>query len=147
MNFTIEKIEDILDDLKELSKLHYKEVAPYDDISLNVNWERCIKLNKMGILKVYGVRKNTHLIGYSTFFINYSIEYSSSLQANLNNIFIHSDHRGQGLDFISWCDEQLREEGVQVVYHHVKVKNDYGIILEKLGYQKMNIEYSKRLDK
>ncbi len=145
--YTIEKFADIQDDLEVLSKLHYDEVAPYNDIPLNVNWERFIKLNEMDVLKCYGARKNTKLVGYALFFINYSMEYSSSLQASLNNIFIHPDFRGEGLDFISWCDEQLKGIGVQVVYHHVKVKKNYGKALERLGYEKMNIDYSKRLDR
>lgn len=147
MIFTIEKFSDNVETLKELSQLHYKEVAPYDDIPLNVQWARFIKLNELDVLKMYGVRKDTKLVGYALFFIQDSLEYSPSLQASLNNIFIHPDFRGRGLDFISWCDEQLKEEGVQVVYHHVKVKNDYGVALEKIGYKKMNIDYSKRLDK
>jgi len=147
MNFTTEKIEDNIEALSKLSKIHYKEVAPYDDIPLNVNWGILINLCKSEVLKFYGLRHEGELIGYCTFFINYSIEYSSSLQASLSNIFIHPDHRGQGLKFISWCDEQLNNLGVQVVYHHVKAKNDYGKLLKRLGYERMNIEYSKRLDK
>ena len=146
MVYTTEKFKDNIAFFAELSKMHYEEVAPYSDIALNVNWNQFIKLEEVGVLKTYGIRENDFLVGYALFFVNYSMEYSDSLQASMNNIFIHPDHRGQGLDFIQWCDEQLKEEGVQVVYHHVKVKNDYGKLLNKLGYEKMNVEYSKRLD-
>lgn len=146
MIYTVEKFEDNVEELKELSILHYDEVAPYDDIELKVNWNKLINVEKNGALRFYTVRVSGQLIGYGIYFVGYSIEYSLSLQASMSNIFIHPDFRGQGLDFISWCDEQLKEEGVQVVYHHVKVKKDYGKMLERLGYEKMNIDYSRRLD-
>lgn len=147
MIFTTELFKNNILELDRLSKLHYKEVAPYSDIELKVNWENYLKLEQAGVLKTYGIRKDKKLIGYAIFFVSPSLEYSDSLQATMNNIFIHPDHRGQGLDFISFCDEQLKNIGVQVVYHHVKVKKDYGKMLERLGYEKMNIDYSKRLDK
>ena len=93
------------------------------------------------------MKEDGKVIGYAFFITAYSIEYMESYQASLNNIFIHPDKRGRGAKFISWCDQQLKDFGVQVVYHHVKAKNDYGLLLKRLGYDIMNIEYSKRLDK
>lgn len=145
--YTIEKLTTIIGELKELSKLHYDEVAPYDDIPLNVNWEKLAILESCGVLKVYTMREDDVLIGYALFFVGFSIEYSDSLQATLSNIFIHPGYRGIGTRFIRWCDNQLKMLGVQVVSHHVKAKNDYGVLLKRLGYAIMNIEYSKRLDK
>lgn len=147
MIYTIEKFEDNVELIKELSAMHYNEAAPYTDIPLNVNWEKFKALERMGYLKFYVAKEEEKVIGYAIFSVNYSLEYSLSLQATLSNIFIHPDHRGQGGAFISWCDDQLRDLGVQVVYHHVKAKNDYGKLLKRLGYEKMNIDYSKRLDK
>lgn len=146
-NFTTSKLADHISELKELSKLHYDEVAPYDDIPLNIHWERLLLLEHHGILKFYTMEKSEKLVGYAIFTVSTSIEYQDSIQASLSNIFIHPDHRGRGGRFISWCDEQLAKLNVQVVYHHVKSKNDYGVLLKRLGYDIMNIEYSKRLDK
>lgn len=147
ITYTIEKVKDNLEMIDKLSKLHYDEVAPYDDIPLNVNWKKYLRLEECGILKLYIARKDNSVIGYAVFFVMSNIDYQKSLQASLSNIFIHPKHRGRGASFILWCDDQLRELGVQVVYHHVKNKNDYGILLKRLGYERMNIEYSKRLDK
>lgn len=145
--YTIENISDYIDELTELSKIHYKEVAPYDDIPLNVDWDRLIMLDNHGVLKFYLMKKAGKLIGYAMFIVGPSMEYKTSIQASLTNIFIHPDHRGRGGKFILWCDAQLKKCQVQVVYHHVKFKNDYGLLLDRLGYVIMNIEYSKRLDK
>lgn len=148
MIFTTEKLKHNLKSIETLSVLHYKEVAPYDDIPLNVNWQELLNLEDMGYLKLYCISTDDNkLVGYASFIVSPSIEYSSSLQASLNNIFIHPNYRGRGGQFISYCDNQLENLGVQVVYHHVKAKNDYGSLLKRNGYDIMNIEYSKRLDK
>ena len=147
ITYTTENVEENLSALKMLAKLHYKEVAPYDDIPLDVNWGRLIRLEKAGILKFYAMKDGAIILGYAMFTVGTSTEYQTSLQASLTNIFIHPQWRGRGFRFISWCDAQLKNLGVQVVYHHVKSKNDYGVLLKRLGYDIMNIEYSKRLDK
>ena len=146
--YTDDKLSKHLDEMKVIVKLHYKESRPYEDIPLEVNWKMLIKLNDMGVLKFYTMKEPLgKLIGYATFMLHNPMEYSSSLQASMTNIFLHPNHRGNGGEFISWCDEQLKKQGVQVVYHHVKAKNDYGVLLKRLGYDIMNLEYSKRLDK
>ena len=145
--YTVEKLKNNLEDVDKLSKLHYMESCPYDDIPLRVDWNKFLRLEKLDILKMFVMRKNTELVGYAFFTVIESLEYSTSLQASLSNIYIHQDHRGNGGAFILWCDEQLRDMKVQVVYHHVKAKNDYGVLLKRLGYDIMNIEYAKRLDK
>jgi len=147
ITYTIEKLSDNIAELNELSKLHYLEVCPYDDIPLNVNWDILVTLEERGFLKLFLAKKDEKIVGYAIFTMSYSIEYKDSFQASMNNIFIHPDERGFGHRFISWCDEQLKAYDVQVVYHHVKAKNDYGVLLKRLGYAIMNIEYSKRLDK
>ena len=145
--FTVDTLDENLEEMKEIAELHYKESCPYDDIPLNVNWERLLQMERFKILRFYSMKKENKLIGYAMFTVAPSIEYSDSLTGSMSNIFIHPDHRGTGGKFITWCDEQLKKLGVQVVYHHVKAKNDYGNLLKRLGYVTMNIEYSKRLDK
>lgn len=149
IHFTIERLSDVdLQALQDLTRLHYHELCPYNDIPLSVDMYRLLRLEKVGILKFFTVRDSiSKLVGYAIFNVATSTEYSTSLQASMQNIFIHPDYRGQGGKFISWCDEQLKEMGVQVVYHHTKVKKDYGVLLKRLGYESMNIVYAKRLDK
>jgi hypothetical protein len=48
--------------------------------------------------------------------------------------------------FIKWCDEQLRAEGVAVVYHHIKAAHNFGPMLERFGYELVDLIYSRRLN-
>lgn len=147
MKYTIEKLEDYIEDIKELSQLHYKESHPYKDIPLNASWDKFLALNSAGYLYVFIAKESDKLIGYAFYFLGHSLEYSDYKFATLSNIFIHPDNRGTGTRFILWCEKELKKMGADIVTHHVKAKNDYGVLLKRLGYDIMNIEYYKRLDK
>ena len=54
---------------------------------------------------------------------------------------------GAGERFIRYCDEQLRAQGVQAVYHHVKAKQSFGPTLTRQGYELVDLIYAKRLDR
>ena len=89
INYTIEKFENVLPELKELVKEHYEESAFYKDIPLNVDWELMMRLEQFGDFKLFVVKKDSKVIGYATFVLSNSIEYKDSFQASMQNIFIH----------------------------------------------------------
>lgn len=88
------------------------------------------------------------LVGYAIFFVNHNLHYSTSFQAVQDVLYFDKHLRGQGLGFkfIDWCDQQLKADGVQVVYHHVKTKFNFGPLLEELGYKHIENIYGRRLD-
>jgi GNAT superfamily N-acetyltransferase len=63
-------------------------------------------------------------------------------------LFLHPDYRRgmAGVTLIRVAETRLRAEGVQVIYHHVKRTNRVGELLERLGYEHVDV-YAKRLDK
>lgn len=134
---------------KELGPLlqsHYKEIAHYQDIELNPNFSKYKKIDDLGGLRIYTARKEKKLIGYVIFFFDYNIHYQKSLQAIQDVLFIHPEYRGVGAQLIKWADEQLKIEGAQVVYHHVKKEHNFGPLLERFGYKCVDLIYAKRLD-
>lgn len=138
------------DEVIPLFVLHYQQVAHYQDIKLAPDYERFLAIQKAGVLRVYTAREETgELIGYAFFLVSPSLHYCGSLQALQDILFIHPERRGFGKEFIAWCDEQLKAEGVQVVYHHVKAKPelDFSALLERMGYTLVDKIYGKRLDK
>jgi N-acetylglutamate synthase-like GNAT family acetyltransferase len=62
---------------------------------------------------------------------------------------VHPEYRstGAGPDLIRYCDEQLRADGCQAVYHHVKAAHNFGPLLKRMGYELVDLIYAKRLDK
>ena len=135
-------------DTLPLLEEHWREVAHYQDIELDPDLEVYAAAEAAGMLRVFTARTlEGKMIGYAVFFCRTNPHYRNSLQANQDVLFISKEHRGMGGRFILWCDEQLRSEGVQVVYHHVKAAHNFGKLLERFGYTLVDLIYSRRLDK
>lgn len=141
----------LLEEMRPMNEAHYKEIAHYKDIPLKIDRQRYLALEAAGILRCYTVRdQDDHrLVGYAVFIVQFNMHYSDSLQAAQDVIFLAPEYRGQflGSRFINWCDDRLRDEGAQAVYQHVKVAHDFGKLLERLGYEPVDIIYARRLDK
>lgn len=144
-DYALEKIDDMIDEVHLLLVLHYEEIAHFKDIKLNPDFDTYFKLDQQGLLRIFTVRDQGRLIGYNVFFIKEHLHYMDSLQAVQDVVFIKKEHRGGGGEFIAWCDEKLKSEGVQTVYHHVKAAHNFGKMLERQGYELVDLIYGKRL--
>lgn len=144
IEFARELVSDVEDEIKPLLSAHWQEIAHYLDIPLDPDWEfyRTAKT-----IRVYTARANRVLVGYAVFFISPNRHYKASIQAVQDILFVLPEYRGRtGFRLIRYCDEQLKLEGAQVVYQHVKVKHDFGPLLKTLGYEPVDIIHAKRLD-
>ena len=140
--------EALISEVTPLISKHYKEIAHYQDIPLNPNWDQYLAIQENNASRLYTARDdNGVIIGYACFFVRHNPHYSTSLQAVNDVIFIDKERRGFGREFIAWCDEQLRADGVQVVYHHIKFAHDWSPILRRMGYEEQDKIMSRRLDR
>lgn len=147
MKFQRERVHDLIEELLPLLKKHWEEIARFKDIPLAPEFERYMVCEDKGGLRVYTARTDEGLlIGYAAFMIHNNVHYRNSLQALQDVIYIDKERRGFGHMFIAWCDEQLKAEKVQVVSHHVKAKHNWGPMLEKQGYELVDLVFQKRLD-
>lgn len=147
MKFKLEKFEDVVEEVKPLITEHYREIAHYQDIELKPDYEKYQKLQDLGMLRFYTARNDAGLlIGYGVFFVQKNMHYSDSIQAVQDILFIRKGFRGTGGRLIAFCDDSLRAEKVQVVYHHVKQAHNFGPLLERMNYQLVDLIYAKRLD-
>jgi GNAT superfamily N-acetyltransferase len=151
MRFQREKLTaSLCEELKPLLERHYLEIAHYQDIPLDPDYEQYVKLEDAGVLRVFTARESkfSMLAGYAIFFVKNNLHYKASLQAIQDIIFVHPGFRsaGFGAKLITFCDEELQKEKVQVVYHHVKEAHNFGPLLEKIGYKLVDLIYGRRLD-
>lgn len=148
ITFQREKLQDIFDEMLPLFERHWEEITFYKDIKLDVNTEAYYEMEDSGRLRIYTAReKDGKLIGYGAYMMRQNIHYKSSYQALQDVLFIDKEKRGFGGKFILWCDNQLKKEGVQVVYQHIKASHNWGKMAERLGYELQDLIYSKRLDR
>lgn len=145
MVFNQERVHQVIEEIKPLLFKHWEEIAHYKDIPLDPDFKQYQVLEDVGALRIFTARtEEGQLIGYAIFFIRKNIHYQSSLQAVQDVLFIDPAWRGTGVKFIIWCDQRLAEMGVEVVYHHVKKVHNFGPLLERLGYEEVDLIYARR---
>ena len=144
--FAREQVSDVIEEIKPLLSLHWREIAHYQDIELDPDWDF---YRRNPAIRVFTARVDNALIGYGVFFIGPNRHYKQSIQAVQDILFVHPDYRGGmvGYRLIRFCDEQLKSEGAQAVYHHVKAAHDFGPMLVRQGYEVVDVVHAKRLDR
>jgi len=149
MKFQRETALAVFKEIQPLLAKHWEEVSFYKDILLDPDYDSYIKMDDAGFLRVYTARDEDNvLVGYAVFFVKANLHYRQSLQALQDIIFIDPEKRGFGFKFILWTEKQLSEEGVQVVFHHIKTKTPHTIdLFRRLGYENIDMILGKRLDK
>lgn len=137
----------LLEETLPLVVKHYEEISHFKDIKLEPDFDGYLGIEKAGALRFFTIREDDDtLIGYAVFLVRHNMHYKSSLQAFQDVLFLRSEKRGTGMKFINWCDMQLKNEGVQIVYHHVKKRHNFGPMLERLKYELVDLLYARRLD-
>ncbi len=146
--FALEKFATVFDDALPMLEQHYEELTFYKSLKLNPDRERYEMVDAGGLLRIYTARDCGSLIGYGAFIVSRSVHYRDSIHANEDAFYLSPSHRGRtvGMRFLKWCDEQLIAEGVQIITHHVKLAHPtLGMLLEKIGYDKQEWIYSKKV--
>lgn len=138
---------ELMAEMLPLLAAHWKEIAHFQDIPLNPDLSTYQRAEELNNLRCFTFRENGDLKGYAVFLIRYNPHYMTSLQAQQDVLYIDPKSRGTlPIKFLKFCDEQLAAEGVQAVYHHVKAAHNFGLILQRQGYELVDLIYAKRLD-
>lgn len=148
--FTQELMSGLWDELMPLFQAHFEELSANQDIPLSPDRQAYQNIEDAGMLRAYVARMNGQAIGYSVFVVRRNMHYDTSLQAVQDVIWLHPDWRrgGLGTQLLKYCDDALRAEGVQLVFHHQKLAHPaIGVLLRRMGYTAVETIYSKRLDK
>lgn len=146
-SFARESVSEVLEDIQPLLKEHWAEIAQYPDIPLNPDFGYYRAAELLGQLRIYTARQDD-LIGYAIYIVAPASHYRDSLQAKQDVLYLMPEHRAGriGWRLIEFADAQLRAEGVQLVHQHVKVNHNFGPLLERLGYERAEYLYTRRLD-
>lgn len=149
MRYQAEQISRLWDEARPLLVAHWREIARYPDIPLAPDIQGYRAIEDSGQLRCYTVRDDERLVGYAVFIVRPNPHYCGSIQASQDVLFLDPQYRRgmAGVRLIRFAEEQLRTEGVQVIYHHAKRTNRVGELLLRLGYELVDEVYAKRLDR
>lgn len=138
IKYSVEKIADIITDVKPLLEAHYKEIAwKQDRIKLNPNYRQYEALEQLGMLHISTVRIDGALVGYCITLLVKHMHYQDCLYALNDILYIAKLYRrgSLGSRLIKFTEEKLKELGALVVTYHVKTSHDFRPLLERNGYE------------
>lgn len=146
MKFKREFVQDVIEEIKPLIRKHFAEIALFQDIPLDPNYEAYALVEKVGALRIFTARSDEgELQGYAFFFVRQHIHSKNSIQATQDLLFIDPNHRGAGLKFIRFCEGELKQEGVDVIYQTVTTRCNFELMLVRLGYELTEKIYTRRV--
>ena len=144
--YTRETVAGILSEIKPLLQEHWKEVSTYQDLPLDPDYDAYAYAERLGKVRVYAARSEGVLVGYGVFFVG-NLHYKSSRIATQDILFVLPEHRlGRvGFGLVRFINAQLKAEGVQVIYQHVKLAHpSLGRLLQHCDYQPVETIYARR---
>lgn len=145
-----ESIDQVIDQIPALLEQHWREIAHFPDIPLDVDWGGYRAAENAGALRIFTARRDGTLVGYAVHFVRLAPHYRQSLQAVQDVLFVAPEERGGGVGrmLVEHADSALQGEGVVAVFQHVKAAHARALapLLQGLGYELVDRVYAKRLD-
>ena len=145
IRFCREQADTCFEEAAPLIEKYRREIAYYTDLNLEPDYGRYAALEKANVLRAYTARLDEKIIGFAVFHVATHLHFKSNIFAMHDILYIMPEHRGFGYKFIRWCTEELRADGVSVVYFSVNVNYDYRPLLERMGFEHTDHLYAKRI--
>lgn len=159
------RLDHVTEQIGRLLVDHWREIAHYSDVPLKPDWDRYRQAELNDALRIYvlvhgdidlagyqhsvaSFVANSTLIGYAVYFLPVHPHYSSTKFAVQDILYLEKEFRrgSKGKALIKHSEDELRAEGVKVIQQHTKIKHNIGPLLERMGYEPMDVIYTKRLD-
>lgn len=144
-SFHMEPLRVNLESIKTLLKDNHDETGIYN-LPFNPDYQRYLDLAGSGDLVFFTVRDlGRGIVGFALFFLDHAIQQKEIKIATQSLNFIAKQHRGIGLAFMRFCDDSLKDLGVNSVWRQASTKFDIGPIYERMGYEFIEKSYLRRL--
>lgn len=134
-----ENYEHCIDDLMLYLDAHGDEVEQYAiEPMLDVYYDA----GKEGTLRIFTMRADEELVGYSAFWIGEHPHHAGKIFAVNDLVYIRPDWRGSwARGFFEYCDEQLSD--ADSINYSFKTQHDHPELMESLGYEHTEKVYTK----
>lgn len=128
---------------KHIMKQNNEELDFFQS-QVEVNADLYTQLNQMNSLRIYELRVDNKLVGYSSIIVQPHLQHDFK-QATQDVIYVLKEYRKYGLDFLKWCEQQLKDEGVRCIFRSVTEFYDWSLVLKRLNYKKVETIYMRDL--
>lgn len=148
MTFALERMENILDELKLLHEIHWAETEEYrHEIPLNPDYSEFIRHERAGRYMVFTLRREERLLGNFSLFVAKSHQ-TQTLIGSEDTLYVMPEVRKSGAarGLVSYGERALHRMGVRQITASVKLVNNAGVFLKRMGYEHVAEGYSKILE-
>lgn len=145
----VESLTDRLDELRPVLPLHWAELAlNKDEVPLDPQYSVYLDRDAAGGVVFVTLRKRGELVGYFVGFVAPGLHYQTCLTCTMDIFYVVPEHRGGsgGLVLFQAVERELKRRGVQRWFVGSKVHMDASWLFERLGFERVEIYYSKMLE-
>lgn len=148
VSFQKERFEPVWRDAQALFRDHWNEIAEMKDVNrLDPDVDEYKKLERVGYLHVMTARDDGRLVGYYACFVKRNLHYRSVVVGSDDLYFVHPAYRGTGVGvrlFLA-AEQMQRDANAVLAVLKDKVAHSHEALFAKLGYEKMENVYWKKL--
>lgn len=144
----VEKFVPFLEEVKPALPRHWEELAlNKEEVPLDPQYDLYLKHDAEGRLLAVTLREAGKLVGYFIGLIAPGFHYKTCLTYTMDIFYVLPEHRGQkgGALMVGFLEEELKRRGVNRMFVGTKCHKDAGYLFEKLGFNKVEVYYSKWL--
>jgi GNAT superfamily N-acetyltransferase len=146
IKFQVECLDTCLEDSQSLLKKHWEEIAlNKDQVPLDPDWLTYQSLDENGRLFIITARDEGRLVGYSVYFLSRNFHYQSLFVAESDIFYLLPEYRKGlvGMKLLKFSEQALKNIGVNKIVSRIKIKNDIGLIFERMGFEPIERVYAK----
>lgn len=146
ITFQEDKLSNILEELKPMLIKHWEELANNKDIRpLEPDYPMYLAMNDMEILRIYTVKEDDKLIGYSIWIIANHLHYKTWKYAVSDVYYLDPNYRKTGIsfDFFFHIEDWLKSLGVKSVTVQDKITHSHANFFNKVGFNPVENVYEK----
>jgi GNAT superfamily N-acetyltransferase len=144
MVFAIERLSDILAEVRELWKEHFAETEAYrHSLGYNPNEEAFLGYERQGMFRLYTAREGKRLVGQVGFLV-YKSRHTQTMTAAEDFFYVRPEVRGKGVatGLLRFALQDLRDDGIPQATVTDKLDDDARRVFEKLGFKMVARQYS-----
>lgn len=144
----VEPFAPFLDEVKPLLPRHWAELAlNKDEVPLDPQYDEYLRRDAVGQVLLVTLRAAGELVGYFVGFVAPGLHYRTCLTLTLDIFWLAPEHRGQmgGARLFRAVEAEAVRRGVQRMVAGSKCHKDASFLFERLGYERIEVYYSKWL--
>jgi GNAT superfamily N-acetyltransferase len=144
----VEDFVPFLEEVKPLLQGHWDELAlNKDKVPLDPQYGQYLKYASEGVMLVVTLREAGTLVGYFIGMVAPGLHYKACLTYTMDIFYVKPECRGQngGAMMAIFLEKELQRRGVHRMFVGTKCHKDASFLFEKLGYNKVEVYYSKWL--